>query len=333
MPRHRWIPPLLAAALTLTAATLPAQAQQTQPARPQAGPDSARITLITGDRVRVAPGSPERISFEPATGSRSDAAITTHSGGHTYVVPSAAAADVSSGRLDRSLFDVTTLLAEQRDDAHSATMPVIIRYAGTPAAALNRAKATPTPGAAKTRVLTSIGARAAAITKTSTGDFWRSITPTNTERVATTIQRISLDRRVNISLDQSVPQIGAPASWQRGLTGKGAKVAILDTGIDPNHPDFAGRIAAAQNFTPDEDAVDHRGHGTHVASITAGSGAASGGKYKGVAPEATLLNGKVLDNNGSGDFSGIIAGMEWAAAQGADGHQHEPRQPGSKRRY
>ncbi len=166
-------------------------------------------------------------------------------------------------------------------------------------------------------MLTSIGARAAAITKTDTDDFWRAITAGRSARVESTIQRVSLDRKVSVKLDQSVPQIGVPAAWQRGLTGKGVKVAVLDTGIDPNHPDFAGRIAAAENFSAAEDTVDHFGHGTHVASITAGTGAASGGKYKGVAPEASLLNGKVLDDFGNGDFSGIIAGMEWAAAQGA----------------
>ncbi|GAA0949884.1 S8 family serine peptidase [Kribbella koreensis] len=274
------------------------------------------MTLITGDRVRVTtrPGKPDQIAFEPVSGSRSDSAVTSYSNGHTYVVPSAATADVVAGRLDRTLFDVTTLIAEHRDDAHSKTMPVIIRYSGP--AALTKAKAK-IPGSARTRTLTSLGANAAAITKTKAADFWRSLTPGKTDRVAGTVQHISLDRKVTANLDQSVPQIGAPAAWQRGLTGKGVKVAILDTGIDPTHPDVAGRIADTRNFTRTPDAVDHNGHGTHVASITAGNGAASGGKYKGVAPEASLLVGKVLDDDGNGDFSDIIAGMEWATAQGA----------------
>ncbi|WP_433011897.1 S8 family peptidase [Kribbella sp. CA-294648] len=318
MPSHRWIPPLLATALAL-ALTPPAQAASpTHPANPTSAPKTSkattsRLTLITGDRVRITttPGRPDQVSFEPVPGSRSDSAVTSYSGGHTYVVPSAASADVLAGRLDRTLFDVTTLIAEGRDDASSKTLPVIIRYSGTAAGALAQAKQTPVPGATKTRVLTSLGAKSAALTKTT--DFWRSLTPRN----KTTIQRISLDRKVKVQLDRSVPQIGAPAAWQRGLTGKGVKVAVLDTGIDPTHPDVAGRIGAAENFTPTEDAVDHNGHGTHVASITAGTGAASGGRYKGVAPEATLLNAKVLDDDGNGEFSGIIAGMEWAAAQGA----------------
>ncbi|MDX6283998.1 MAG: hypothetical protein QOH03_5069, partial [Kribbellaceae bacterium] len=316
MQRLRRLAPLVGVPLLLSAATVPAHAatpggQQAQTA--------VAITLITGDRVDVTPrpGGPALVTFAPGPDSRSDAAVTTYSAGHTYVVPSAASADVATGRLDRTLFDVTTLIAEQRDDAHSKTVPLIIRYAGTPPAALTRAKAAKAPGATATRVLSSIGAKAAAIGKTRTTDFWRSITPGKGERVASTIQRVSLDRKVHIALDQSVPQIGAPAAWQRGLTGKGVKVAVLDTGIDPNHPDFAGRIAASQNFTTADDAVDHIGHGTHVASITAGDGAASGGKYKGVAPEATLLNGKVLDDFGNGDDSGVIAGMEWAVAQGA----------------
>lgn len=322
MPSHRWIPPLLATALALSL-TPPAHAGLPQHANsatgtPQASAAStSRLTLITGDRVRITriPGRPDQVSFEPVPGSRSDSAITSYSGGHTYVVPSAASADVLAGRLDRTLFDVTTLIAEGRDDASSNTLPIIIRYSGTAAGALAKAKQAAVPGATKTRVLTSLGAKSAAITKTT--DFWRSLTPGNKTRVTTTVERVSLDRKVKAQLDQSVTQIGAPAAWQRGLTGKGVKVAVLDTGIDPTHPDVQGRIAAAENFTATEDAVDHNGHGTHVASTAAGNGAASGGKYKGVAPEATLLNGKVLDDDGNGDFSGIIAGMEWAAAQGA----------------
>ena len=114
-----------------------------------------------------------------------------------------------------------------------------------------------------------------------------------------------------------MPQIGAPAAWQRGYTGKGVKVAVLDTGIDKTHPDLRDRVAAEANFSDSTDAVDRDGHGTHVASTIAGSGAASEGKYRGVAPDATLLNAKVLDDGGFGSDSGIIAGMEWATAQGA----------------
>jgi hypothetical protein len=320
LPSKRWIPPVVSLGLVLSAATthaLGAPPRTPSPTKPPSG--GTRITLITGDRVVVTPqpGQPDRVTFEPTKGSRSDAATITYTSGHTYVVPSAATADVASGRLDRTLFDVTTLIAEHRDDAHSPTMPVIIRYSGTQANALARAKQTAIPGTASTRVLSSLGAKAAKVTKTSATAFWQSLTTGAAERVAGTVQRVSLDRQVKASLDQSVPQIGGPAAWQRGLTGKGVKVAVLDTGIDASHPDFAGRIGATENFSAAPDAGDHFGHGTHVASITAGSGAASGGKYKGVAPEATLLNGKVLDDYGFGDFSGIIAGMEWAAAQGA----------------
>ncbi len=96
------------------------------------------------------------------------------------------------------------------------------------------------------------------------------------------------------------------------------KIAVLDTGVDATHPDLKNQVVAAKNFTPAPDAGDRYGHGTHVASIAAGTGAKGGGRFKGVAPGAKLLNGKVLDDEGFGDDSGILAGMEWAAAQGAD---------------
>lgn len=101
--------------------------------------------------------------------------------------------------------------------------------------------------------------------------------------------------------------------WESGFTGEGVKVAVLDTGIDPAHPDFSGQIEASKSFVPGQQVDDKHGHGTHVASTVLGTGAASEGKNKGVAPDARLVVGKVLDDSGSGLDSWIIDGMEWAA--------------------
>lgn len=124
------------------------------------------------------------------------------------------------------------------------------------------------------------------------------------------------DLPVHTMLDVSVPLIRAPRVWEAGFTGQGVRVAIVDTGIDLQHPDFEGRIADVTDFTG-EGPDDNNGHGTHVASIAAGSGAASNGKYRGVAPDATILAAKVLDRNGSGRQSDVMAGIEWAVEQGA----------------
>ncbi len=133
------------------------------------------------------------------------------------------------------------------------------------------------------------------------------------------IDRVWLDGVRRASLDKSVAQIGAPAAWKAGFTGKGVKIAVLDTGTDTTHPDLKGQVIAEKNFSAAKDTKDRVGHGTHVASIAAGTGAKSGGKFKGVAPDAKLLAGKVLDDDGYGDDSGILMRfMEWAVAQGAD---------------
>ncbi len=130
------------------------------------------------------------------------------------------------------------------------------------------------------------------------------------------VEAIWLDKPVYALLDVSVPLIRAPQVWERGFTGRGVKVAVVDTGIDYQHPDFAGRIAAFTSFVGGDGRDDH-GHGTHVAGIIAGSGEASGGKYRGVAPEALLLSAKVLRADGSGMMSDVMAGIEWAVEQGA----------------
>jgi len=129
------------------------------------------------------------------------------------------------------------------------------------------------------------------------------------------VEMIWHDAPVHTLLDVSVPLINAPQVWQAGFTGKGIKVGIVDTGIDPDHIDFAGRIAQMKDFTG-EGASDNNGHGTHVAGIIGGSGAASGGKYRGVAYECTYYTAKVLRGDGSGSTSDVIAGIEWAVQQG-----------------
>jgi hypothetical protein len=88
---------------------------------------------------------------------------------------------------------------------------------------------------------------------------------------------------------------------------------VLDTGVDDAHPDLIDTVVVSQNFTIEPDG-DQYGHGTHVASIIAGSGAASGGQYRGVAPGVSILSGKVCEALGCPESS-IIAGMQWAAAE------------------
>jgi subtilisin family serine protease len=118
---------------------------------------------------------------------------------------------------------------------------------------------------------------------------------------------------VHADLAESTAQIGAPEVWASGDTGAGVTVAVLDTGIDATHPDLAGRIGATSVFVPGSDIVDRIGHGTHVASTIVGTGAASNGAERGVAPGATVDVGKVLGDDGNGQDSWVLAGMQWAA--------------------
>lgn len=120
-----------------------------------------------------------------------------------------------------------------------------------------------------------------------------------------------------MTLEESVPQTGAPEAWAAGFDGTGSTIAVLDTGIDLNHPDVAGQVVASQDFTGKGNVLDGHGHGTHVAATAAGTGDASDGLRPGVAPGADLVIGKVMGDDGSGSFSAIIGGMEWAA--GLDG--------------
>jgi serine protease AprX len=129
------------------------------------------------------------------------------------------------------------------------------------------------------------------------------------------IEYLWLDEEIHTCLDRSVPKIDVPEVWTAGYRGTGITIAVVDTGIDRAHPDFAGRIVDGISFIG-SDYQDDNGHGTHVASICAGSGAAQGGAYTGIAPEAQLYVAKALDQSGSGSMSGVMAGVEWAVDRG-----------------
>lgn len=95
------------------------------------------------------------------------------------------------------------------------------------------------------------------------------------------------------------------------LSGKGLAAAVLDTGLNAAHVDFAGRVPAQVNFTADnnanpQDARDGNGHGTNVAGIIAANG-----DHIGMAPEATIIPLKVLTNAGGGDFAYVDKALGW----------------------
>jgi subtilisin family serine protease len=290
---------LVAAVLALA---LPVVGFSKPPSADGPPPASRTVTLITGDRVTL---RGDAFAVRPGRGRRQMVFEHYRERGHHYVIPADATRLVNRGRLDRRLFDITGLLELGYGDRTRRDLPLI---------AVNAPQALPalrTGEARVTRRLPSLGMTTLRTRKRDTARFWR--TAARTPGVAS----IWLDGRRQLELDGSVPQIGAPAAWAAGYTGAGMTAAVLDSGIDLDHPDFAGRLVEVRNFTAAPDGNDSYGHGTHVASIVAGSGAASGGLYRGVAPDARLLIGKVCPANSCPE-SAIIAGMEWASRLGAD---------------
>lgn len=126
---------------------------------------------------------------------------------------------------------------------------------------------------------------------------------------------ISKDHQRTAFLNYSSPTINAPTAWTAGYSGQGVSVAIIDTGIDGNHPALSNRVVGWYDAINGQTSpYDDNGHGTHCAGIVGSHDAL----YKGVAPECDLIGVKVLNAQGSGYDSDIIAGMEWAVLNGAD---------------
>ncbi len=122
---------------------------------------------------------------------------------------------------------------------------------------------------------------------------------------------ISPDREVRGTLDIAAQAINATIANQNTWKGTGIGVAVIDSGIDG--PDVNPQVAYSENFVPSEmGALDHYGHGTHVAGIIAGNGGLSRGKYKGIASGVKLINLRVLDTYARGTDSAVIAAIQQA---------------------
>jgi subtilisin family serine protease len=285
-------------------------------------PASSTVTLITGDKVTFSAGKPASVSVQPRKG-RENIQFVTHqeSAGnqgelHFYVIPADAVPLIAAGGLDRQLFDVTELLNSHYDDVSRDTLPLIVTYHAQ-LGALSTSSTT-LAGATRTQELYTVNGLAVNAHKEEINTLWNSLTTTmavNARATASSgpIKKVWLDRLIRPVLDQSAPQIGAPTAWAQGYEGNGVRVAVVDTGIDTTHPDLAGKVIAERNFTT-EPGTDEVGHGTHVASIIAGSGAASAGQYRGVAPGVELISAKACEVFGCG-LSAIIAGVQWAVTE------------------
>jgi subtilisin family serine protease len=334
---------LPAAALTPSAASppgspgsFPGGSTTSAAATADAVPGARSVTLITGDRVAVRGSGNARV-LTPMAAPRPDGrTVTFHSvlrGDAHYVIPSDVAPLVGD-TLDLALFDVAGLVEAGYDDASLAAAgrgshPVIVQ--STPAMARS-ADAADWGGLGVTRERTLQSIRAVAGTvdvDTRAGSkpakAWGPLRAAGVEsatvggtrtKTRPGVTKVWLDARVEALDADSTPQVGAPEAWAAGYTGEGVTVGVVDTGVDTTHPDLDESVVAARDFTGGDNPADGFGHGTHVASIVAGTGDVDP-DMTGVAPGADIISAKVLDDYGYGEWSWIIDGMEWAAQEGA----------------
>jgi len=135
------------------------------------------------------------------------------------------------------------------------------------------------------------------------------------------VDYVALDREVkllgHVSLTTGADAARVMANSNPAYDGTGIGIAVLDSGIDPNHTALtqesggATRIAYSKDFTGENRTDDPYGHGTHVASIAAGNGQVSNGAYRGIAPNAKLVNLRVLNSQGKGTVSALLAAIDW----------------------
>ncbi|MDQ1444698.1 MAG: serine protease AprX, partial [Acidimicrobiaceae bacterium] len=148
------------------------------------------------------------------------------------------------------------------------------------------------------------------------------------------VRAISLDRVMTVqgsgTSNPTTPKsvyrkaVRADSLNSAGYSGRGVTVALIDTGVSgvsdlagrilPVTDDITGAVTACQNMSGESTCDDSFGHGTFVAGVIAGNGAASNGAYKGVAPEANILSVKIAGRSGAADVSNVLAAIQWVVS-------------------
>ncbi|WP_226023725.1 S8 family serine peptidase [Halomicrobium salinisoli] len=260
----------------------------------------ATITLITGDTVRVSERG--RTPTYRLTGSASGAVFETDAG--THVVPET----VTLSKFDRDLFNVDLL--RDQNVTESRGIPVIIEWNGTPSDETIRSLRQ--TGVRQDRQLEMIDATAATVPKRNATAAYEVLTD------AGSVEAVHYDGRVSAAgSPRETVGLRAPGA-RSNLTGTGIDVAVLDSGINESHPAIGEDEVDEVDFVGDGSVGDAYNHGTPVAGLITGDGTAANGSYAGVAPDANVLDVRVLDGSGTAERSTIIDGIQYAIEQDVD---------------
>lgn len=286
------------------------------------------VTLVTGETVHVTERIVHSADEVDVSGADEDEIERTYAiaeedaGVHvveepegTYLIPHGVDTDV----FDRLFFNVDYLVENGYTDEERDDVPILATYPDGVAATTSDVDAF---GNVDTRTYAPINAVAAGIPK---AQLKEPAGTTSLNAMTAGVERLHLDRRYYASLDESSPQVKAPEARDAfDVDGDGVRIAVIDTGIDADHPDLDGRVVYEENFSGDDFVHDGNGHGTHVAGIAAGDGTVSkedddiDAEYVGVAPGADLMNVKALGFGGLGETSDIMDAIVDAVENDAD---------------
>ena len=265
--------------------------------------ESVTISLVTGEKVTVrATGG--QLAYEVASARGAYETVESPTG--FYLLPES----FDEGRYDRELFNVTRLVADGYYDPETGEIPVVAELAGT-------ADASKAQGLSLDEQFDLVDAAAGGVDTDAVGPA-SGLEPATL--AAAGIERLSLDHAFEPLLAESPGEILAETAREEfDVDGSGVDIAVLDTGIDADHPDFGDRVVYEENFVDDEDTTeDLDGHGTHVAGTAAGDGTESGEELVGVAPGANLLDMRTCGADGVCTLSALLGGVETAVAEDAD---------------
>jgi subtilisin family serine protease len=249
------------------------------------------VTLITGDIVIVStlPTGRRGFAIKHADSTKSEQnyqIIETPKG--TYIFPEG----IDLSKVDKELFNIDYLVKEEY--CNLTYLPILVDYKDKEEKVFGVAEQKELEKVVNITIVKSYHSIPTFSAKLSFEGINRTF-KTLVERPE--IKKIWLDKKVKVSLYESVPLIGAPELWKSGYNGSGLEIAILDTGIDDTHPDlddlddnpatYDPKVIVKKDFTDDETTEDLYGHGTHCAGIAAGTGAAPSEPYPTPTPVTT----------------------------------------------